>query len=208
MRLLLAARFLSASRLPRRALASGGQSFHGANDLDAAINQAIREDKIPGAVLLIGHEGKVVYRKAYGNRALLPAKEPMTADTIFDIASLTKVVATTSCIMKLFEQGRIWLDDPVTTYLPEFQGGHSTITVRDLMTHFSGLRPDLDLEPAWMGYDTGIHRALTDKPAGPPETKFVYSEHQFHSAGRDHKTPQRDARRTSMRRPSFSIRWA
>ena len=71
--------------------------------------------------------------------------------------------------MKLFEQGKI----PHSTiesrhYLPEFQGGKSDITVRDLMTHFSGLRPDLDLEPAWSGYQTGIRMALIDKPAGPP----------------------------------------
>ena len=171
MRYLLATALLSFSAF--------AQTFHGAADLDAAINQAVRDDKIPGAVLVIGHDGKTVYRKAYGNRALLPAKEPMTTETIFDIASLTKVVATTSCVMKLFEQGRIWLDDPVTTYLPEFQGGQSPVTVRDLMTHFSGLRPDVDLEPAWTGYDTGIHRALTDKPAGPPETKFVYSDINF-----------------------------
>jgi uncharacterized protein YbbC (DUF1343 family) len=155
------------------------QTFHSAADLDNAIDQAIREDKIPGAVLLIGHDGRVVYRKAYGSRALVPVKEAMTPDTIFDIASLTKVVATTSCIMKLFEQGRIWLDDPVTTYLPEFQGGQSAITVRELMTHFSGLRPDLDLEPAWSGYATGIQRALRDKPAGPPGVKFVYSDINF-----------------------------
>ncbi|HVW84675.1 MAG TPA: serine hydrolase domain-containing protein, partial [Bryobacteraceae bacterium] len=164
------------------ALACGAafaQAIHGAADLDAAINRAIHEDRLPGAVALIGHDGKIVYRKAYGNRALLPSKEPMTVDTIFDIASLTKVVATTSCMMKLFEQGRVWLDDPVTTYLPEFQGGNSPITVRDLMTHFSGLRPDLDLQPAWSGYETGIHRALIDKPAGPPETKFVYSDINF-----------------------------
>src|ERR1035438_4719401 len=83
------------------------QNFQGAADLDAAINQAIREDKIPGAVVLVGHQGQVVYRKAYGFRALLPVKEPMTADTIFDIASLTKIVATTSGMMKLFEQGRV-----------------------------------------------------------------------------------------------------
>ena len=155
------------------------QTFRAAADLDSAVNQAVRDDKIPGAVLLIGHDGAVVYSKAYGNRALVPAKEPMTTDTIFDIASLTKVVATTSCIMKLFEEGKIWIDAPVTTYLPEFQGGHSFITVRDLMTHFSGLRPDLDLEPPWSGYDTGIHRALVDKPTGPPETKFVYSDIDF-----------------------------
>jgi len=158
---------------------ASAQTFHGADDLDAAINQAIREDKIPGAVLLVGHRGEVVYRKAYGSRALVPAKEPMTVDTIFDIASLTKIVATTSGLMKLYEEGRFRLDDPVTTYLPEFQGGASPITIRELVTHFSGLRPDLDLEPPWAGYETGIHRALIDKPAAPPETKFTYSDINF-----------------------------
>ena len=159
--------------------AACAQTFHGAAALDAAINKAILENKIPGAVVLAGHNGLIVYRKAYGSRALLPSKEPMTADTIFDIASLTKMVATTSCLMKLFEEGRIWLDDPVTAYLPEFQNGESRITVRNLMTHFSGLPPDLDLEPPWSGYETGIHRALIDKPAGPPEAKFVYSDINF-----------------------------
>src|SRR5580658_7660549 len=101
------------------------QNFQGAADLDAVINQAVREDKIPGAVVLVGHNGQVVYRKSYGNRALVPVKEPMTADTIFDIASLTKVVATTSGMMKLVEQGRVKIDDPVTAYLPEFQNGAS-----------------------------------------------------------------------------------
>jgi uncharacterized protein YbbC (DUF1343 family) len=159
--------------------AASGQTFAGAADLDAAINQAVRQDQIPGAVLLVGHRGQVVYRKAYGYRSLVPVKEPMTTDTIFDIASLTKVVATTSAVMKLFEQGRIRIDDRVTDYLPEFQGGQSPITIRDLMTHFSGLRPDLDLEPPWTGYENGIRRALADKPAGPPETKFVYSDINF-----------------------------
>ena len=159
------------------------QSFPGAADLDAVINQAIREDKIPGAVVLVGHNGQVVYRKAYGFRALLPVKEPMTADTIFDIASLTKIVATTSAIMKLAEQEKMRINVPVTDYLPEFQGGSSAITVGDLMTHFSGLRPDLDTDPPWSGYDTGIRKALADKPAGPPETKFVYSDINFILAG-------------------------
>ncbi len=81
--------------------------------------------------------------------------------------------------MKLFEQGKIRLTDPVTAYLPEFQGGHSDITMRDLMTHFSGLRPDLDLDPAGRGYDTGIHRALIDKPAAPAGARFVYSDINF-----------------------------
>ncbi len=146
---------------------------------DEPIERAVKDGLIPGAVLLVGHDGQVVYRKAYGERALVPKGEPMTVDTIFDAASLTKVVATTSVIMKLFEQGKIRLNDPVTKYLPELQGGHSDITIRNLMTHFSGLRPDLDLQPPWSGYETGIHRALIDKPAGPPGVRFVYSDINF-----------------------------
>lgn len=161
------------------ALLYAQETFPGAAAADAQIDQAVKDHVIPGAVLLIGHDGKIVYRKAYGARALIPSGEPMTVDTIFDAASLTKVIATTPSIMKLFEQGRIRLDDPVTRYLPEFQSGHSGITIRNLMTHFSGLRPDLDLKPAWSGYETGIHRALIDKPASPPGVRFVYSDINF-----------------------------
>lgn len=154
-------------------------NFPGASAIDTEINRAIEKQLIPGAVVEIGHQGAVVYRKAYGSRALVPKTEPMTLDTVFDAASLTKVVATTSSLMKLFEQGQIRLDDPVTAYLPEFQGGHSPITIRNLMTHFSGLRPDLDLKPHWSGYDTGIQKALADVPTGPPGARFVYSDINF-----------------------------
>ncbi len=155
------------------------QSWPGGPALDEAINQAVAQGRIPGAVVLVGHRGEVVYRKAYGSRALLPVKEPMTVDTIFDCASLTKVVATTSSIMRLFENGKIRLADKVTDYLPEFQNGSSGLTIRDLMIHFSGLRPDVDLVPEWSGYQTGIDKALHDKPAGAAETKFVYSDINF-----------------------------
>ena len=155
------------------------ESFSGGPALDTQIEQAVQDELIPGAVLLIGHDGRIVYRKAYGSRALIPQKEPMTVDTIFDAASLTKVIATTSCMMKLVEEGKVRINDPVTKYLPEFQGGHSDITVRNLMTHFSGLRPDLDLRPVWSGYETGIQKALMDKPTSPPGTRFVYSDINF-----------------------------
>ena len=161
------------------AVSAGAETFSGAAALDDAIQQAIQEDRLPGAVLLVGHNGQVLYQKAYGNRAVIPSPEPMTADTIFDCASLTKVVATTSALMKLVEEGRLRINDRVTQYLPEFQGGKSEITVRNLMTHFSGLRPDLDLEPEWSGYETGVRRALMDKPAGPPGVHFVYSDINF-----------------------------
>ncbi len=159
------------------------ETFSSSADLDAVVQAAVRDGVIPGAVLIVGHDGKIVHRKAYGNRALLPVKEPMTVDTIFDIASLTKVVATTPSVMKLFEQGKIRINDPVTAYLPEFQSGKSDISVRDLLTHFSGLRPDLDLKPAWSGYETGIRKALVDRPMNPPGVRFVYSDINFELLG-------------------------
>jgi uncharacterized protein YbbC (DUF1343 family)/CubicO group peptidase (beta-lactamase class C family) len=161
------------------AAAHGQETFTASALLDEQVEQAVHDGLIPGAVLVVGHNGKIVHRKAYGQRALVPTREPMTVDTIFDLASLTKVVATTPSMMRLFEQGKIRLADPVTRYLPEFQGGKSDITVRDLLTHFSGLKPDLDLEPAWSGYQNGVHRALMDKPEGPPGTRFVYSDINF-----------------------------
>ncbi len=147
--------------------------------LDALVNAAVKADEIPGAVLLIGRQGRIVHRKAYGYRALEPRRELMTLDTIFDATSLTKVVATTSALTKLFEAGLIRLNDRVTQYLPDFQGGHTDITVRDLATHFSGLRPDLDLQPAWTGYETGIRMALGEKPVAPAGSQFIYSDINF-----------------------------
>jgi uncharacterized protein YbbC (DUF1343 family)/CubicO group peptidase (beta-lactamase class C family) len=147
--------------------------------LDQAINDAVKEGLIPGAVLVVGHSGQVVYRKAYGYRALVPQKEPMTLDTIFDVASLTKVVATMPSIMKLFQEGKVRLDDPVTKYIPEFEGGHTNITVRNLLTHFSGMPPDLILEPRWSGYQTGIDKAIHEMPVNPPGSHFTYSDINF-----------------------------
>lgn len=101
--------------------------FSGGPALDDAITHAIAEGRIPGAVVLVGHGGKVVYRKAYGNRSLEPAIEPMTLDTVFDCASLTKVVATTSCLMKLYEQGKYRLNDRVTDYFPNSRAARAKL---------------------------------------------------------------------------------
>ncbi len=158
---------------------SAQTTFPAAKALDDVIGQAIRDNRIPGAVLLIGHDGRVVYRKAYGKRAVVPHSEEMTPDTIFDCASLTKVIATTSSLMKLYEEGKFRLNDRITEYIPEFQGGKSEITLRNLFTHFSGLQPDVPLKEPWSGYETGIRLACTDPPAGPPATRFVYSDINF-----------------------------
>lgn len=167
---------LAAAQGVRTAAPAG---FTGGPAIDAILEAAIRADAIPGAVVAVGHRGQIVYQKAYGSRALVPRREAMTLDTIFDVASLTKVIATTSSIMKLVERGQLRLNEKVTTYLPEFQGGRSDMLVRHLLIHYSGMRPDLDLEPEWSGYETGVAKALADLPTGPPDKRFVYSDINF-----------------------------
>ncbi len=148
--------------------------------LDAIVNDAIAQQQIPGAVLVVGHDGQVVYRKAYGNRALEPRREAMTLDTVFDCASLTKVVATTTAIMQLWEQGKFRMSDPVEKYLPEFgQNGKQDITIRELLVHYSGLAPDLDLTKAWEGKETAYRMAFEEAPERAPGSAFVYSDINF-----------------------------
>ena len=152
--------------------------------LDPIMEKAVADGNIPGGVLLVGHNGHVVYRRVFGSRSLEPAREPMTLDTIFDLASLTKCVATTTSIMKLIEQGRIRLNDPVAAYLPEFaQNGKQDITVRELLTHYSGLGPDLDLQAPWSGRDIAFAMAMAEKPINPPGSQFVYSDINFEVLG-------------------------
>jgi uncharacterized protein YbbC (DUF1343 family)/CubicO group peptidase (beta-lactamase class C family) len=153
-------------------------------ELDPIMEKAVADHEIPGAVLLIGHNGRIVYRKAFGWRSLEPTREPMTADTIFDLASLTKCIATTTSVMKLMQDGRVRLNDPVARYLPEFaQNGKQDITVRELLTHYSGLAPDLDLHAAWQGRDTAFAMAMQQTPENPPGSQFVYSDINFEALG-------------------------
>jgi uncharacterized protein YbbC (DUF1343 family)/CubicO group peptidase (beta-lactamase class C family) len=148
--------------------------------VDAVIEQAIHEGNVPGAVLIISHNGQVIHRKAYGARALDPRREAMTLDTIFDLASLTKVIVTTTAVMQLFEHGAIRLNDPVAKYLPEFaQNEKEDITVRQLLTHYSGLGPDLDLKTGWEGKETAYRMAFAEAPQDPPGSKFSYSDVNF-----------------------------
>jgi uncharacterized protein YbbC (DUF1343 family)/CubicO group peptidase (beta-lactamase class C family) len=152
--------------------------------LDAIVRDAIHDEQIPGAVLLVWHNGQVVYRKAFGNRAVEPRREAMTVDTIFDIASLTKVVATNTAVMQLVQKGEVRLNDPVAKYIPEFgANGKQDITVRNLLTHFSGLRPDIDLTPAWEGRDAALRLSFAETPAYPPGSRFVYSDTNFIALG-------------------------
>src|SRR5438093_5688157 len=152
--------------------------------VDSIVQEAIHAGQIPGAVVLVWHNGQVLYRKAFGYRALEPRRELMTVDTVFDLASLTKVVATTTAVMQLVERGQVRLNDPVAKYIPEFaQNGKDDITVRMLLTHYSGLREDLDLAHPWQGRDTAFSMAFAEKPANPPGSRFLYSDINFITLG-------------------------
>ena len=146
------------------------------SNADAAIQESISRHEIPGAVLIVGHAGKVVHRKAFGSRALERRAEPMTLDTIFDLASLTKPF-TAMCVMRLVERGQVRLNDPAARYIPEFaRNGKQDITVRQLLTHFSGLPPDLDLKLSWSGYTQALQFAYDIQPEIPPGSGFIYSD--------------------------------
>ena len=144
--------------------------------MDVAITEAIAEGKCPGGVLWVEHGGRS-YHKAFGKRAVVPADEVMTEDTIFDAASLTKVVACTPAVMLLVERGQLSLEDRVAKYLPEFTGGgKEDVTIRQLITHVSGLRPDISLKPDWSGYDEAIKLACAENLATKPGEKLAYSD--------------------------------
>ena len=147
--------------------------------IDAAIDRAIAARRLPGAVVWVEH-GSGHYCKAYGRRALVPAVETMTGDTIFDVASLTKVLATVPAVMLLWERGRIKLDEPVQSCIPEFTGGgKERITVRQLLTHTSGLPEGISTHPPWQGAATAIRMVCALKLQAPPGRDFLYSDANF-----------------------------
>jgi len=160
------------------------ESAAGFSPIATLVNEAISREALPGAVVLIGRGDEVLYHAAFGRRAVQPAPEPMTADTIFDVASLTKVVATTTSVMQLVEAGQIQLIDPVTRFIPEFgKYRKDGIQIRHLLTHTSGLRPDLELEVEFNGAGEAIRRAAEEVPVAPPGERFIYSDINFFVLG-------------------------
>lgn len=145
--------------------------------LDRVVETAISSAELPGAVIVVGRQGRIVLRRSYGHRALIPREELMAPDTVFDLASLTKVVATATSLMILVDDGLVSLADPVWRYLPEFSDRErASINLLQLATHFSGLRPDLDLNELWEGTETAIRLALEERPVAPPGQRFIYSD--------------------------------
>jgi uncharacterized protein YbbC (DUF1343 family)/CubicO group peptidase (beta-lactamase class C family) len=178
------AALISAAGLAAQTAPPAASSSAGFAPIAPLVEAAIARHELPGAVVLIGRGDTIVYRRAFGRRALQPVPEAMTEDTIFDLASLTKVVATTTSVMQLIEEGRIRLNDPVTQFVPEFgKYGKSGITIRHLLTHTSGLRPDLELAVEFHGTDEAIRRAVEEVPTSAPGEAFVYSDINFFLLG-------------------------
>jgi len=175
----------SAQAQTGKATSTDAASFSTVSNL---INNAIAAKKLPGAVVLVGQNDKIVFEHAYGNRSLEPTVEPMTEDTIFDMASLTKCLSTAVAVMQLYEEGKLNFDDPVAKYLPDFvANGKENVTIRELLTHYSGLPPDVNLKDAWglaaPDKAEGIRRALGSVLVTRPGTHFEYSDINFITLG-------------------------
>jgi CubicO group peptidase (beta-lactamase class C family) len=166
--------------LPQITCAQAGLNAGRLAEIDGLVATAIAKKKLPGCVVLIGRPEGIAWLKAYGDKRLEPEREPMTDDTVFDLASLTKPLATATSLMKLVEQGKLLLDDPVSKHIPEFGvEGKEAITIRDLLVHRSGLIPDNAIADYADGPLKAKERLFALKLSAPIGSKFMYSDVNF-----------------------------
>ncbi len=145
--------------------------------LDSFIPAALREGNIPGAVVLIGRGDQTLYHKAFGERLVEPQRLPMTQETVFDLASLTKPIATATSIMILAERGKITLTDPVAKYIPAFAAsGKAAVTVEQLLLHRGGLPADTAISDYAGNRDVIVQQLFAAPLAAPPGSRFIYSD--------------------------------
>jgi CubicO group peptidase (beta-lactamase class C family) len=182
---LIAVRLVAAPpRLSHAAPGELGLSADLPAKIEAEVTAAIGDKKLPGCVVLIGYRGRIVLARAYGNRRVEPERESMTLDTVFDLASLTKPIATATCAMILVERGKLRLDDPVAKHLPEFAvEGKDKITVEHLLLHTGGLIADNALADYEDGRERAIERIFALKPLAAPGERFIYSDVSFITLG-------------------------
>lgn len=148
--------------------------------IDAAVEEAIATQRVPGAVVLIGRHDRVLLRRAYGYREVEPERVPMTVDTVFDLASLTKPIATATALMVLVERGVVALDDPLARYVPECgKGAKRSITLRQLLLHVSGFPADIAKEDFGQGRAEAIRRICNVPLRGVPGAVSIYSDLGF-----------------------------
>ncbi len=168
------------TKLPHAPPEQAGMSSRVLDEIDAAVVAGIAEGEMPGCVVLVARQGKTVFLKAYGHRSLEPDLVEMTSDTLFDLASLTKPIATATSVMLLVEQRRLALDDPIEKHWPEFgQQDKGRITVSQLLTHQGGLIADNAIEDYADGPEKALERIAAAAPQAEPGTRFVYSDVGF-----------------------------
>jgi len=166
-----------AAGLPQADPAEVGMEAAQLARIDAIVAEGIAEKKMPGCVVCIGRRGKIVLLKAYGNKQVRPTGVPMTTDTVFDLASITKPIATATSIMLLVERGQLKLTDKVAAIFPEFaENEKDGITIQDLLIHQSGLLPDNALADYEDGPETALQKLCALKLQAPTGTKFIYSD--------------------------------
>lgn len=148
--------------------------------IDNVVEEGLRYERMPGCVVLVGHRGRIAWLKSYGSRQLKPDVVPMTTDTVFDLASLTKPIATATSIMLLIEDGLVELDAPAAKYIPEFGNtGKEVITIRQLLTHQSGLLPDNSIKDYENDRADAFRRIHELDLRAMPGTRFMYSDVGF-----------------------------
>jgi len=148
--------------------------------IDPLVENGLAEKKMPGCVVCVGRGGRIAWLKAYGQRQLEPTALPMTIDTLFDLASLTKPIATACSIMLLVERSKLRLSDEVARYIPEFAAeGKQALTIRHLLLHTSGLLPDNPIADYQDGRASALQRICALKLQAPLDSKFIYSDVNF-----------------------------
>ena len=167
-------------KLPLIAPAEAGFDAAKLAEIDSLVEQALTEKKMPGCVVAIGRHDQLVLLKTFGHRQVEPTTEAMTTDTVFDLASLTKPIATATCIMLLIERGKLRLDDPIAKHWPEFaENGKAKITVEHLLIHTGGLIADNRIADYFPEPKQAWSNIAGLKPLAEPNMKFIYSDVGF-----------------------------
>ena len=167
-------------RLPHAKPEEVGMSSAHLDHIDAVVTEGLKIGRMPGCVVLIGRQGRIVFEKAYGQRTVAPTAESMTVDTVFDMASITKPLATATSIMLLVERGDLRLRDKVSYYIPEFsKNGKQDVTIFQLLTHQAGFIPDNADADYLQGPEVAFQKIFALTPQAPPGTKFIYSDVGF-----------------------------
>lgn len=178
-------RGVAASSLPEVSPAAVNLDSERLAEIEVSVREETDAGRIPGAVVLVGRHGRIAFAGAWGNRAVEPRAEAMTRETIFDMASLTKPIATATSIMKLVERGQVSLADPIAKHLPEFDNhGKGAITVEQLLRHRGGLIPDNALDDYREGPEAAWENLAKLDLVGPPGERFRYTDVGFLILGR------------------------